>query len=110
MLFDGNWISKGNTPVYLAWLADVSFMGHGVRAVMKNEYSGMTFRCTALEKSTGGCVESGDDVVKIRELDDVDISQTCWILFMFCIIYRVISYFGLRFLYTGKSWKESCSS
>ena len=107
MLFDGNWISLDKVPVYYRWISVFSLNAYGSQGAIVNEYKGLTLKCTADEVNTQQCFyTSGEDVLFVRGLDDVDVS-TCIIgLLCLTIGFRLVALVGVLFFFRFKSPKR----
>jgi len=103
MLLDGTWVSPERIPDNLQWLADFSFMGLAVQAALKNEFSGLEFDC---DETDAVCFHTGDEVLQFYGFQDVDIWRNVGLLLIQLGVWKVITYFAVRFLYTGSSFKE----
>jgi len=104
MLLDGTWVSLERIPDSVRWLADFSFMGLGAQAAIKNEFSGLVFECD--EENDAVCFHTGEEVLQFYGFQDVDIWRNVGYLLIQLGVWKIITYFAVRFLYTGSSFKE----
>lgn len=109
MLFDGNYVSLNNIPEPYRWVHDISFNAQSVAAAIKNEMHGLTFTCSDSLRNpvTGRCpIQTGEDFLEQTGYNNDAIGLHIFYVFIFGIVCRVIAYFGLRFCYTNKSFKQ----
>ena len=104
MIFDGNWISIDKIPVYYRWIRHFSLFAHGTQACIVNEYRGLDFKCSQNQLDNNECFyHTGEDVLYVRGLDDVDIGDKMWALTGLLIGFHSIAFLGVLFLYRKKS-------
>ena len=107
MLFDGNWINRRNIPVYYRWLADVSFLGYAVEAAVSSDFKRHDFVCTARAVQEEGCVPlSGIQILRSLDFDPDSTWPKFWLLVAVSLCYRLVTFVGLHFFWTGQSFKE----
>ena len=94
MLFDGNWISLDKVPIYWQWISYISCLGYASQAAITNEYRGLTFPCTQKEIDSGFCTEdlTGEDVLYIRGMENVDVQFNIMMLWILAIAYRIFAF------------------
>jgi ABC-type multidrug transport system permease subunit len=105
ILFDGFYINVNNIPLWCRWASKFSFLGYGVQAAAANEFRGLTFTCTP-EEAALGCIATGDAYLARLGFADVSIGACIGATLAIAVGARVVAYLGLRFLYTGHSFKE----
>ena len=104
MLFDGNWISLDKVPEYWKWVRYFSLFAWGAQGCIANEYRGLEFKCTEEEITANECFyERGVDVLYVRGLQNVDISNCVWALVGLIIGFRVAAFICVLFLFRTKS-------
>ena len=107
MMFDGNWINRRNIPVYYRWLTEVSFLGYAVEAAVASDFKRHDFTCTARAVEEEGCVPlTGTQILRSLDFDPDMVWPNFWLLFGVTAAYRLVSFFGLHFFWTGQSFKE----
>jgi len=109
MLFDGNWVSIDSIPAVFRWINGISFMAYGVESAVKNEYDGLVFSCQPdeLVGTPGVCpIPDGATFLQTHGFGSVDIAFNMGIMLVLQFFFRFGAYLGLRFLFTGKSFKE----
>jgi len=104
MLLDGTWVSLERIPNSLEWIADVSYMGLAVQAAIKNEFTGLEFDCN--EETDEVCFHTGDEVLQFYGFQDVDVWRNVGAMLIQLGVWKIVTYFAVRFLYTGSSFKE----
>jgi ABC-type multidrug transport system permease subunit len=105
ILFDGFYINIQNIPLWCRWASKFSFLGYGVQAAAANEFRGLTFTCTPDEAALG-CIATGDAYLARLGFADVSIGKCIGATLAIAVGARAIAYLGLRFLYTGHSFRE----
>lgn len=107
MMFDGNWINRRNIPVYYRWLSEVSFLGYAVEAAVGSDFKRHDFTCTTRAVEEEGCVPlTGTQILRSLDFDPDMVWPNFWLLFGVTAAYRLVSFFGLHFFWTGQSFKE----
>ncbi|KAA0175925.1 hypothetical protein FNF27_02646 [Cafeteria roenbergensis] len=105
MIFNGFFIAEENTPIFLRWISQISFLKFGLEVAMVNELSGLTIECSPHELALG-CLTSGNDVLLARNLPTT--TDSIWERFgwlaLTAVLLRLLTFFALHFLYTGQSW------
>jgi len=102
MLLDGTWVSLTRFP---KWVSKLSFMGLSVQAAIYNEFSGIeNFVCDPDDDAV--CFHTGEEVLDFYGYDEVSIWTNLLILFVQFWVWKVITYFAVRFLYTGIPFKK----
>lgn len=109
MLFDGFYINLNNIPEWCRWVHYLSFMHYGVSAASANQFRGLQFTCT-LEEAPLGCVATGEEFLVRQGFNNVNVWAQVGCLVAYSAGNRFLSYMSLRFLYTGKSFRELLSS
>jgi len=102
MLLDGTWVSLTRFP---KWVSKLSFMGLSVQAAIYNEFSGIeNFVCDP--DGDAVCFHTGEQVLEFYGYDQVNIWTNIMVLLLQFWIWKVITYFAVRFLYTGIPFKK----
>lgn len=104
MLFNGFQINLNNIPSYYMWLAQLSFLKWAVSAALYDQLSPLTFSCEG--GVNGSCIQTGQEYLEFLGMGDVNIWFNVGILIVLTICFRVLSYIGLRFMYTGKTFRQ----
>jgi ATP-binding cassette subfamily G (WHITE) protein 2 len=105
VLFNGVFTNAKTTPKYLRWLESLSFVNFGVQSVAKIEYEGLNFSCSEGEANCN--FRTGESFLNFLGYSDVDLWTNAIILISMIVIYRIAAYLGVRFLYTGRSFRDS---
>ena len=104
MLFDGNWISLDEVPVYYRWLRYLSYIGYGAQGAIVNEYRGLKFKCTPKEIDLNECYyETGVDILYLRGIEDVSITNCIIMSIVMQIAYRFVAFLGFWLFYRNQS-------
>ena len=104
MLFDGNWISLDQIPIYYKWIRYLSYIGYGAQGASVNEYRGLKFKCTKPEEDAGECLfDTGYDVLYLRGMEDVKISECIMWLIVMQMIYRFVAFIAFWLLFRSQS-------
>ena len=111
MLFDGNWVSLDEVPVYFKWIEHLSCMGYASQAAIANEYRGLTFTCSQSEIDLGHCPSEsgsipGEEILYNRGLDDVDVFYNIAMLWVLSLGYRVVAFLGVWLLHRPLSPRQ----
>jgi ATP-binding cassette subfamily G (WHITE) protein 2 len=107
MMFDGNWINRRNIPAYYRWLPEVSFLGYAVEAAVASDFKRHDFSCTARAIREEGCVPlTGNQVLRSLDFDPDSTWPNFWLLVTVTCLYRLVTFFGLHFCWTGQTFKE----
>tara|TARA_B110000093_G_scaffold176713_1_gene212572 strand:- start:769 stop:1983 length:1215 start_codon:yes stop_codon:yes gene_type:complete len=107
MLFDGNWINRRNIPVYYRWLPDVSFLGYAVEAAVSSDFKRHDFMCTTRAVEEEGCVPlTGNQILRSLDFDPDSTWPLFWLLIAVSMCYRLVTFIGLHFFWTGQTFKE----
>ena len=103
MLFNGSWISLDQIPVYYKWLRYLSYIGYGSQGASVNEYKGLKFKCTQEEINNNDCLfPTGEDVLKYRGMQNVDILNCIILLIILQIGYRFVAFIAFWLLHRGR--------
>ncbi len=102
---DGFYRNLADLPLWIRWLSKLSFLGYGVQAAAANEFRGLQFSCTP-EEAAIGCILTGDAYLERLSMQNVNVWANVGYMFALALGWRTIAYLGLRFLYTGQSFRE----
>eukprot|EP00485_Elphidium_margaritaceum_P002163 CAMPEP_0202704864 /NCGR_PEP_ID=MMETSP1385-20130828/17477_1 /ASSEMBLY_ACC=CAM_ASM_000861 /TAXON_ID=933848 /ORGANISM="Elphidium margaritaceum" /LENGTH=624 /DNA_ID=CAMNT_0049362977 /DNA_START=63 /DNA_END=1934 /DNA_ORIENTATION=+ len=96
MLFDGNWISIDKVPALWKWVRYISCLGYASQAAIVSEYEGLVFECNEQEINDGLCQNvngiTGEEIIYIRGLQDVDVMFNVMMLFVLAAAYRLLAF------------------
>jgi hypothetical protein len=84
-------------------------MGYGVAAAAKNEFSGLTFTCTAEEALTG-CIPDGDAFLRRQSLDGTNIGANIGYIILLAVGSRFVAYLALRCVHVMDVAPLACAS
>eukprot|EP00762_Andalucia_godoyi_P004214 ANDGO_05550.mRNA.1 hypothetical protein len=98
MLFSGFLVSDSSIPIWLRWIKPCLYLTYAYKISLVNELAGETFYCTSSETVRGICpYQTGDEVLKVLGLDDINIPQQFIIMVAFAVGLRFLLYLSLRF-------------
>jgi len=105
MLLDGTWVSLARIPDSLEWISKVSFMGLTVQAAIYNEFDGIdNFDCN--EDVDPVCFQTGMEVLTFYGFQNVRVWDNMSILLLQFLGWKIVTYFAVRFMYTGIPFKK----
>ena len=124
LLFSGFYLNSNSIPVYLSWIAYISFIKYAFQICVYNEFHGLEFTCgnetsvAAAGTAAGGalthdaflraslhgegaappvaCIPTGDDELKLLGFDNVNIAINFVILVGMIVFCRFIAFIALR--------------
>lgn len=71
---------------------------------MVNEYDGLTFKCSPADEAAGECVfETGEDILYLRGLEDIKISECIYLLIVMQAAYRIVGFVAFWLLFRNQS-------
>ncbi|CAF4219034.1 unnamed protein product, partial [Rotaria sp. Silwood2] len=97
-LFGGFFLAPARLPKYFSWLDALSYIKYVYVALSLNELEDLKLTCTANELAAGKCITEGEVTIRDLGLDYISIGGCIGVLFAFIIGWRVIAFFGIRYL------------
>ncbi|CAN0065738.1 unnamed protein product, partial [Phaeothamnion confervicola] len=102
-LFGGFFLSPKDLPGYFSWLDALSYVKYSFVALSLNEERGLEYTCTAAQEITVNGVtrcpiETGDDVLVSKGMQNWSIGGCCGVLVSYIIITRFFAYLGVRII------------
>lgn len=90
--------------MYYRWIRYLSYIGYGAQGATVNEYDGLTFKCSDAEELAGECAfTTGEEVLYLRGLEDIKVSDCILWLIVMQIIYRVLAFIAFWLLFRNQS-------
>ena len=109
IIFGGYFLRIGSLPIILEWIPYMSLFQWAYRALMTNEFQGLTFTCVGLDPSQ--CITTGEEVLKALDFDGHSTSYAVFGLAMLMLahlslLYTILDFSGSQFTSLGHSgWK-----
>jgi ATP-binding cassette subfamily G (WHITE) protein 2 len=105
-LFGGFFIAPSRLPRYFAWLDALSYIKYSFVGASLNELQNLKLDCSGLKtimlnstyNITGSCIRNGEELIKERGYDYLNLGGCIGILFGIIIFCRTWAFIGVRFL------------
>lgn len=94
-LFGGFFLSPANVPRYFVWLDALSYVKYAYVGTALNELEGLTLECEAGKPCP---YPTGQTVIEQLGLNQLSIGACVGALFALIVGFRVIAYFGIRYI------------
>lgn len=97
-LFGGFLLAPSRIPKYFVWLDIFSYFKYIYVGLSLNELQGLQLICDTKLSTTQSCIYDGQELIKERGFDYINISTCIGVLIGFILCSRIIAYVGVRFL------------
>jgi len=105
-LFGGFFLAPSRLPKYFTWLDALSYIKYSFVGATLNELQGLRLNCDGLKNIivnstynvTGTCIRTGEQLIKDRGYDYLNIGGCIGILIGFILFCRIWAFIGVRFL------------
>ncbi|KAK5576017.1 hypothetical protein RB653_007155 [Dictyostelium firmibasis] len=106
-LFSGFFINLNDVPGWLVWFPYISFFRYMIEAAVINAFRDVQFTCTDAQKIGGECpVQYGNNVIKNMGYDIDHFWRNVWILVLYIIGFRVLTFLVLKIKSRNKFKQE----
>ncbi|KAJ3040325.1 hypothetical protein HK097_002587 [Rhizophlyctis rosea] len=100
VVFSGFLVSSDDLLPVFIWIPYLSPLYYGFRALMQNEFTGLTFSCPPDLAATGRCLQNGDQVLANFGVQKPSVWLCCVALICLGVGFNLVAYVLLRL--TGK--------
>lgn len=105
-LFGGFFVAPSRVPKYLSWIDALSYIKYAFVGAALNELQGLQLNCEGVKTTivngtyniTATCIKTGEELIKERGYNYIDIGGCIGILLAFIIFCRALAFVGVRFL------------
>ncbi|KAM9960796.1 hypothetical protein ACTFIW_009946 [Dictyostelium discoideum] len=106
-LFSGFFINLNDVPGWLVWFPYISFFRYMIEAAVINAFKDVHFTCTDSQKIGGVCpVQYGNNVIENMGYDIDHFWRNVWILVLYIIGFRVLTFLVLKLKSRNKFKQE----
>ncbi|KAN0043273.1 hypothetical protein ACTA71_010915 [Dictyostelium dimigraforme] len=106
-LFSGFFINLNDVPGWLVWFPYISFFRYMIEAAVINAFRDVHFTCTDAQKIGGVCpVQYGNNVIENMGYDIDHFWRNVWILVLYIIGFRVLTFLVLKIKSRNKFKQE----
>ena len=91
LLMGGFYVQTDNIPSYFKWVESISYLKYAYRALMVNEFSGLSLSCSA-----GPCYSSGEEVLGLYGMQTASVAGDLLIL-----VAIIVALKGTRLCFPG---------
>jgi ABC-type multidrug transport system permease subunit len=98
VVFAGNIVNLSNMPPALSWVAYISPCSYAYKALMQNEFRGLSFQCIPLppDQPQPPCFQTGEQVLMFFDVNGPEIWQCFVYIWALTFALHFLGYLGLR--------------
>lgn len=103
VVFAGNIVNSSNIPPAFQWIPWISPCSYAYKALMKNEFKGLSFSCSGNSDSNYElCFNNGEEVLSYFDLNQFDIWECATFIWVLIISYHILGYLALKYSTTPR--------